>query len=369
MSQLVLRPMISYTVANAKDDVGNPQSDLSSYLKISDYETDKENLVSDNELTTTLLSYATNTSVENALDDYATKTLLTESLSNRPTFSTTDEIAGDVSTLTDQLLVTQNALTTHTHTINDVTNLSTTLEGKASSIHNHAISDITDLSTTLASKASSTHTHTMNDITDLTVSSHTHSISDITNLSTTLAGKAASSHEHAVSEIIDLPTRLAGKANSSHTHSIDDITNLTTTLASKVDSSHTHSIGDISNLAVSLAGKAASTHTHTTNDVMVPYEYTVSNETYTAHRGLNEFLKGEYDGTSHDYELKILKPLNSQNAIIGSNVLADNETRLAACENAIATTQTHTHDFSDIKTFKGKMQRYLTNADLTFGTI
>ena len=129
MSQLVLRPMISYTVQNAKNDIGNPQSDLSSYLKISDYETDKENLVSDNELTTTLSSYATNTAVENSLSNYATKELLSETVSDRPTFTVTDAIAADVSTLTDQMLETQSAKAnvSHTHTISDVTDLSTTL--------------------------------------------------------------------------------------------------------------------------------------------------------------------------------------------------------------------------------------------------
>ena len=35
MSQLVLRPALSYTVQNAKNDVGNSQADLSNYLKIS----------------------------------------------------------------------------------------------------------------------------------------------------------------------------------------------------------------------------------------------------------------------------------------------------------------------------------------------
>ena len=93
----VIRPAISYTVANAKNDVGNSQGDLSGYLKISDYETDKETLVSDSELSSTLASYATNTGVENALSSYATKDLLSETVSDRPTFTVTDAIATDVS--------------------------------------------------------------------------------------------------------------------------------------------------------------------------------------------------------------------------------------------------------------------------------
>ena len=83
---LVLRPALTYTVQNAKDDSGNLQRDLRPYLKISDYETDKENLVSDSELTTILTNYITNIGLENSLNYYTSKTLLTESLSNRPTF-------------------------------------------------------------------------------------------------------------------------------------------------------------------------------------------------------------------------------------------------------------------------------------------
>jgi len=188
----IIRPAISYTVANAKNDVGNPQGDLSAYLKKSDYETDKEALVSDEELTSTLASYATNAGVENALSSYASKTLLSETVSDRPTFAVTDAIAADISTLTDQMLETQSAKAnvSHEHSMSDITDLTTTLAGKAASSHTHALSDVTDLTTTLAGKASTSHnhdstysaighTHTMNDITDLTLSNHTHNFSDI----------------------------------------------------------------------------------------------------------------------------------------------------------------------------------------------
>ena len=63
---------------------------------------------------------------------------------------------------------------THSHAISDVTDLQTTLNGKANSTHSHGISDITNLQSTLNGKASSTHSH---------------AISDITNLSSTLDGK------------------------------------------------------------------------------------------------------------------------------------------------------------------------------------
>ena len=54
---LILRPALVYTIQNAKDDVGNTETNLAPYLKISDYETDKDTLVSDSELNTTLSDY------------------------------------------------------------------------------------------------------------------------------------------------------------------------------------------------------------------------------------------------------------------------------------------------------------------------
>ena len=93
---LILRPTISYTVQNAKDDAGNLQNDLRPYLKISDYENDKENFVSDSELTTTLADYATNTAVENALNSYTTTSALTEALSDKPNYTYLSEHYADL---------------------------------------------------------------------------------------------------------------------------------------------------------------------------------------------------------------------------------------------------------------------------------
>lgn len=47
---------------------------------------------------------------------------------------------------------------------------------------------------------------------------HTHPISDVTDLQTTLDGKAGSSHSHDISDITNLQTALDGKAASDHTH-------------------------------------------------------------------------------------------------------------------------------------------------------
>lgn len=57
--------------------------------------------------------------------------------------------------------------------------------------------------------------------------SHTHSISNVTNLQTTLDGKQPKGDYATTTE---LTNGLAGKANTSHTHTIADVTNLQTTL-------------------------------------------------------------------------------------------------------------------------------------------
>ena len=59
------------------------------------------------------------------------------------------------------------ALGNHTHAISAITNLQTTLDGKASTVHTHAIADVTNLQTTLDGKASTVHTHAIADVTSL----------------------------------------------------------------------------------------------------------------------------------------------------------------------------------------------------------
>ena len=61
--------------------------------------------------------------------------------------------------------------------------------------------------------------------------SHTHSISNVTNLQSTLDGKQPKG-DYATSKA--LTDGLAGKANKAHTHAIADVTNLQTTLDGKI---------------------------------------------------------------------------------------------------------------------------------------
>lgn len=136
----------------------------------------------------------------------------------------------------------------------------TDLDNKADKKHTHNISDITDLETTLDGKANKNDVITKTDLNskadkiDLNKKanlSHTHKISDITNLQTTLDDKANKSDVitkvdlNSKADKIDLDKKadktevvtktgvqllISNKANKEHTHSIDDIDNLRTEL-------------------------------------------------------------------------------------------------------------------------------------------
>jgi hypothetical protein len=84
--------------------------------------------------------------------------------------------------------------------LSNQTDLQSALNGKSDITHSHAINDVTNLQTTLDNlrndvdgKAPTSHTHTKSQITDF---AHTHAISDVTNLQTSLNGKADVSHNH-----------------------------------------------------------------------------------------------------------------------------------------------------------------------------
>ena len=137
----------------------------------------------------------------------------------------------------------------HTHTISNVTNLQTALDGKSNTGHTHDYSELNNPPTipVVDSALSSTST---NAIQNKVVKS-------------ALDGQSNTNHTHSYKELSDKPTipvvdstlsttstnpvqnkvvksALDGKANSSHTHSISNITNLQTTLDGKSNTNHTH---------------------------------------------------------------------------------------------------------------------------------
>lgn len=93
--------------------------------------------------------------------------------------------------------------------------------------------------------------------------SHSHSISEITNLQTTLNGKQSTlTFDDAPTAGSSNPVKssgvksaLDGKASSSHSHSISDVTNLQSSLDGKASLTHSHTISEITNLQTTLSGK------------------------------------------------------------------------------------------------------------------
>jgi hypothetical protein len=93
---------------------------------------------------------------------------------------------------------------------------------------------------------------------------HTHAIADVTNLQTTLDGKASTSHTHAITDVTNLQTTLNGKASTSHTHAIADVTSLQTTLDGKASTSHTHAASDVTSGIFNTARLGSGTADNTT---------------------------------------------------------------------------------------------------------
>jgi hypothetical protein len=145
------------------------------------------------------------------------------------------------------------------------TGLQGQINGKAPTIHTHAISDVSELQTTLDGKAP-THDH------PYSLNTHGHEISGISGLQGALDGKApthshpyaSDTHGHEISGISGLQGALDGKAPThEHPYAASDHTHTT--------GAHNHSISEVTGLQNALDGKApthshpyaASDHTHT----------------------------------------------------------------------------------------------------------
>jgi len=113
-----------------------------------------------------------------------------------------------------------------------------------------------------------------------TPSAHTHTIANITNLQTALDGKAASSHTHTKSQITDFPTSIKNptsvviKLNGGATEGTNMFTyngsaaksiNITPAGIGAAASSHTHTIANVTNLQATLDSKVNNAPTLVTN--------------------------------------------------------------------------------------------------------
>jgi len=147
--------------------------------------------------------------------------------------------AGDVYDVrhVDAQLATK-ANTSHTHVINDVTNLQTSLDAKleTSKVKNAAsttagdVYDVRYVNTELAGKANTSHTHVIGDVTNLQTSLDA-------KLETSKVKNAASTTAGDVYDVRYVNAQLATKASGSHTHVIGDVTNLQTSLDAKLETS------------------------------------------------------------------------------------------------------------------------------------
>ncbi|MCI7208470.1 MAG: phage tail repeat domain-containing protein [Clostridium sp.] len=148
----------------------------------------------------------------------------------------------------------------HTHTINNVTNLQTALDGKSNTGHTHDYSELNNPPTipVVDSALSSTSTNAIqnkvvtNALNNKANKSHTHSYKDLSDKPTiptmpTIDSALSSTSTNPVQNKV-VKTALDGKANSSHTHSISNITNLQTTLDGKSNTGHTHDYTKLNNL-------------------------------------------------------------------------------------------------------------------------
>ncbi|MCC9261579.1 MAG: hypothetical protein K8V75_04270 [Methanobrevibacter woesei] len=161
-----------------------------------------------------------NTSVEVDLSGYATVSFVNSAL--------TDYV-------TQEDFIFQTGLFSvvgHTHDIEDIDNLQSTLDNKSNEGHTHTIGQISSLSQELASKAPTTVVTTSSDgLMSSTDKIKLDGIATGANKTTVDSELSTTSINPVQNKVIN--SALSGKAASSHTHSISNITNLQNTLNGK----------------------------------------------------------------------------------------------------------------------------------------
>lgn len=201
-----------------------------------------------------------------------------------------NRLSNNIVRTTDSRLSDARTPLSHIHSINDITNLQSSLDSKqaigsyAPSSHQHLIADVSGLQSALNNKqasgnyAASIHSHLASDITDFASAVNTYAPPTI-DASLLTAGILLDSRlsnnivRTTDARLSDARTPLA------HNHNISDITGLQTSLDSKQPSgsyaalNHTHSISSVSGLQSALDNKqpsgsyAAASHTHTASSI------------------------------------------------------------------------------------------------------
>ena len=142
----------------------------------------------------------------------------------------------------------------HTHTIANITNLQTVLDGKAASSHTHTKSQITDFPTSIKNPTSVVIKLNGGTTEGTNMFTYDGSAAKSINITPAGIGAAASSHTHTIANVTGLQTALDGKAASGHNHD---------TVYSKLN--HTHTIANVANLQATLDSKVNNAPTLVTN--------------------------------------------------------------------------------------------------------
>ena len=150
----------------------------------------------------------------------------------------------------------------HGHAISDITNLQSTLDGKAASSHSHAIANVTGLQSALDGKAASSHSHTVANITNFPSTMKNPTSIVIKLNGGTSEGTSQFTYDGSTAKSINITPSGIGAAAASHSHSIANVTGLQDALDGKAASSHSHAIANVTGLQSALDGKAASGHNH-----------------------------------------------------------------------------------------------------------
>lgn len=143
-------------------------------------------------------------------------------------YITSEEVDAKIAALVDSAPGTLDTLNELAAALNDDPNFATTITAQigqkadASALANYATTEA--LTSGLAGKADTAHTHTVSQITDLSTTLSGYATT--TALTEGLAGKANTSHTHAISDVTNLQNTLDGKAAATHTHTVSQITDL-----------------------------------------------------------------------------------------------------------------------------------------------
>ena len=121
--------------------------------------------------------------------------------------------------------ISTKANVNHNHSISDIINLQTTLNGKSDSNHNHSIDEIIQE----YEEEQDFEEETLDENQETVMTNGTRTITKTRTLDTILNGKSDSNQNHD-----------SEYSSINHNHSISDITNLQTTLDGKASSSHNH---------------------------------------------------------------------------------------------------------------------------------